>query len=111
MFCQICVTDVETDRLILTEVVAFINSYGGKIKLDLFKTFFRLRSNSDWKCRLKENGDDELNSFCENSNGELTWATDGKGEVTVSTKFGQCESLQPCWWSSSASVSVADKVS
>ncbi len=88
-------TDVRNDQWMLTEVVPFIDNNGGKIPLCLFKNFFRLSGDSDWTFRLKINGDKELKSFCENSNGELIWATDVKGEVTVSTKPSQFGRKQP----------------
>ncbi len=90
MFCQI---DVRMGQWMLTEVVDFINNYGGKIQLSLFKTFLRLRSNSDWKCCLRGNG---AKRFCEESHGELIWATNCNG-VTVSTKCGQVWGNQSSW--------------
>ncbi len=94
----------------LTEVVPFINNNGGKIQLNLFKNFLRLKIDSDWTFRLMKNGDDEIKRFCENSDGELTWATDGKGERTVFTKFGLFNRHHPSWWYPSAAVTVPPKV-
>ncbi len=109
-FVQICVRNVRNDQWMLTEVVPFVNNNGGKIQLNLFKAFLRLSGDSDWTFRLMKNGDDEIKRFCENSNGELTWATDDKGEVTVSTKFSKIERLQAASRSSSATVTVPSKV-
>ncbi len=82
VFCQIYVTDVEKDQLMLTEFVSFVDSNGGKIHSSLFNDFFR--RNTDWKLRLE--GSDKVRNLCENSNGELIWAIDGEGDETVSTK-------------------------
>ncbi len=74
-----CLIDVVKDQLMVTEVVSFINKHGGKIHSSLFNDFFW--RNMDWKLGLEGR-----RNFCLKSNGELTWAIDGEGEETVSTK-------------------------
>ncbi len=108
--CQICVTDVRNDQWMLTEVVPYINNNGGQIQLSVFKYFMKLSGDSDWKCRLMLNGDEGIKRFCENSNGELTWATDVKGVVTVSTKFGQIEKQNSSENVPSTIITVTNKV-
>ncbi len=102
--CFVQIVIDEKDQLMLVEFVTFIDSKGGKINLCHLKKFFR--KNSDWKRRLKR-GDDEVKCFCDNSNGELIWGIDRKGEGTVSTKCCQFGRNQP---SSCSTASVPSKV-
>ncbi len=84
---------MDKDPLILAEVVPFINGKGDE---------------THWKRPLTGYA---AKYFCENSNSELMWTTDGNGEMTMLAKGGQFGRLQPSRRSSTTTVTVPSKIS